>query len=161
MNMICKKCKKQIQDDSAYCPYCGKQVKAFKPSFNNMEWLSVCTDDEFAKNFAVLKKMEPGDARNWLFNMHDKPETVWQIEVEFEVSFRGNEWGWHSMRGLETLKNAVSGIKQDDPRYNYRFIKAYPKEKELKKADFLSIGTDVFFSEAECQKRIDEIVDKK
>lgn len=159
--MECLKCKKEIGEDFRFCPYCGSKTGKFaKPSFTNAEYLTVCPNDAFKKEFETLKSLSAEDAQKWLHNMHD-PVTVYGLYVDYTFNHvdEGRVTPRYTDERSEFLSPEMMDCflpaweKNERSGFNYYTPKNVRVEKRnLTKTRFKDLGETLFFTKEECEE---------
>lgn len=160
--MECTKCKSKIPDGAIFCPWCGKKVTTKKRSdgIPLVEYLRVCSADSFSEQIKLLSKMPPADIKDHLFN--DKvaiPVYVAKTTIRYTRVFSDGV----CKPGQDTLcltKDDVVDIARDRKFYGYpvKNFTVDTVEKILTKSDIPLIGKTVFFTKAECEALVEEIL---
>ena len=166
--MKCNKCKKEIDEQFVFCPYCGTKVaNKFKPNFTNAEFLSICNMEQFEKEYETLISMPKEDAFYWLKDMHEGI-AVYAIYADWciEYSYQGQlkTWNYCDVVSEEMAVNIVKGIVKDEqpkagiyvtPKVTKYYFRI--EEKTLNKTMAKNLGTIWFFNRKDVGKSMNVI----
>ena len=169
--MECKKCKKQFDDEFLFCPYCGLKVESLaeKLSFNNAEFLAICREEDFEKEYLKFSKMSTSEAYHFFHEMHDLvvayrfKVTGTHTDYNIEGKCRGTDFYDKSFerRGMrkEDLADYICSVKiyRDGSKTKYRNVNISAEPFFLKKSYFKEIGKSVFWTEEDCKNAIIEV----